>query len=331
MVARVQFAEATNSGVSTLTVTLGSATTAGNLLLVAFSVDGGSATPNAPTLTGGSDTFHQDANVTSTNPIASINLSVYSAANISGGHTQVVGTSSIAAGLLMMVWEVSGAATTTPLDGTPSTGANPANTLQAAFDSGSASAVGAGDFWVGVVTGVGSGGRATPVLAGSWTPETQLQPGSATDMLGGYQAGPGAGSPRFNGTFSAPAAGAYWAAIAAAYKSANTANTRTASLTVTPSRSASRTRAATRTSSLTVIPARTAARTAGRFRTAALLVTPARANTRVAGHVRSGALTATPVTVANPRHTPANQPVPTAQVTGARFTWQLSGGRVGGN
>jgi hypothetical protein len=331
VVARVQFAEATNSGVTTLTATLGASTTAGNLLLVMLSVDGGGATPSTVTLTGGSDVFTKDAQVTSTNPIASINLSLWSDPNCSAGHTQVVATSNISAGLLMMVWEVSGAATTSPLAGVPGTAANPANTLQAAFDSTAGASVPAGSFWIGGVTGVGSGGRATPVLAGSWTPETQLQPGSATDMLGGYQAGPGAGTPQFNGTFSAPAAGAYWAAIAAAYKSSSTANTRTASLTATPSRSASATRAATRTSSLLVTPARSAARTAARFRTAALQVTPARSSARVASHSRSASLTVAPVTAALPRHTPANQPVPTGRVIGARFNWQVSGGRVGGN
>jgi hypothetical protein len=215
-VARVQFGENSNSGVTSLTVTLGSSTTAGNLLVALLSVDGGS-TPSGITLTGSSDTFTKDAQVISTNPIAGINLSLWSDPSCSAGHTQVVATAAASSGILLMVWEVSGAAASSPLAAAAATAANPANTLQASFDSGSGASVAAGCFWVGACTGVGSGGRATPVLSGSWTTETQLQPGSATDMLGGYQAGPASGTPRFNGTFSAPAAGAYWASIAAAY------------------------------------------------------------------------------------------------------------------
>lgn len=220
-VARVQFGENANSGVTTLTVTLGAATTAGNLLIAMLSVDGGQ-TPSGITLTGGSDTFTKDAQVTQTNPTASINLSCWSDPNCSGGHTQLVATASASTGLLMMVWEVSGAATSSPLAGTAGAGAAPSNTLQAAFDSGSGASVGAGCFWAAAVTGIGSGGRAQAVPSGSWTAETALQPGSASQMLGAYQAGPGAGAPRYNGSFSAPVAGAYWAALAAAYKPAVT-------------------------------------------------------------------------------------------------------------
>lgn len=300
-VARVQFAESSNSGVTTITATLGSPTTAGNLLVVLLSVDGGSATPGVVTLTGSLDTFHQDANVTSTNPIASVNLSLYSDANCSGGHTQVVATSSASAGLLLMVWEISGAATTSPLAATAATAANPANTLQAAFDSTAGASVSAGCFWIGGLTGIGSGGRATPVLSGSWTTETQLQPGSATDMLGGYQAAPGSGTPRFNGTFSAPAAGAYWAAIAGAYSSASqsSSGTGTASLSLTATETATSTRSASRTTALaltateTATSARSGSRTAPLTFAATATVVPKKSGAPVAALALTAAETAT--------------------------------------
>lgn len=215
-VAKVQFGSNFNTSAATLTVTLGASTTAGNLLLALLACDAGPS-PTGVALTGSSDTFTRDANVISTNPIAGINLSLWSDPGCSGSHTQVVATASGTGGLLMMVWEVSGAAASSSLAGTVGEAANPSNTLQAAFDSTAGASVVAGCFWVGGLVGVGSGGRATPVLSGSWTTESPLQPGSATDMLGGYQAGPASGTPRFNGTFSAPAAGAYWASIAAAY------------------------------------------------------------------------------------------------------------------
>jgi hypothetical protein len=219
--ARVQFASITGGGTS-LTATLGSPTTAGNLLLVFVSGDGsGSSAPTGIALTGSSDVFTQDANVADTNPTALVDLSLWSDPSCSGGHTAVVATfGASVAGTIMSVWEVSGAAVASPLAGAPAAAAAPASTLQALFDSGAAAAVAAGCFWVACVTGIGSGGRAQAVPGGSWTTETPLQPGGVTQMLPGYQAGPGAGSPEYSGTFSAPVAGAYWAAIAAAYSPA---------------------------------------------------------------------------------------------------------------
>ena len=84
-----------------------------------------------------------------------------------------------------MVWEIAGAATSSPLAGTPGTAGNPTNTFQTSFDSTAGASVSAGCFWVGALTGIGSGGRATPSVSGGvWTvTEAQLQPGSASDMF----------------------------------------------------------------------------------------------------------------------------------------------------
>jgi hypothetical protein len=218
-VTRVQFASSSITSTG-LTVTLGSATTAGNLLVIAVSVDGTVQTP-AVTLVGSTDTFVQDASATNTNPIANIGLSLWSDPNCSGGHTQINVHVTSSAGLLVAIWEVSGSVATSPLAGTAAA-AGPTNTLQSSFDSSAGTGVVPGCFWVGAVTGVGSGGRAQALPTGSWTTEVAIQPGSASQMLGAYQAGMAFGTPQYRGTFTAPVAGAYWAAITAAYKPAPT-------------------------------------------------------------------------------------------------------------
>ena len=230
MITRVQFTSS-----ATGTATFANPTTAGNLIVVFISADGSnSSVPLSVALTGSSDTFTNDSSAASTNPTANITLSLWSDPDCSGGHTVITPTFSASpAAVLIMAWEVSGAALTSPLV-TQSSAANPANTLQSAFDSGNGSSVQAGCWWAGAVTGVGSGGRAIPVPSGSWTTETPLQPGSLTEMLGAYEAGPGSGTPDYAGTFSAPVAGAYWASVVAAYAPAGagvTGGVSTAALT----------------------------------------------------------------------------------------------------
>ena len=73
-----------------------------------------------------------------------------------------------------------------------------------------------------------------------------------------------------------------------------TSHTATASLVVTPSFSAARTRGHYRTASLTVTPAFTAARTRGKYRTGALTVTPSFSAARQRGKYRTGSLTVVP-------------------------------------
>jgi hypothetical protein len=219
-VARVQFASVSSSGTAPA-LTIAATGGPGNLLAVHISADGtNNAVPTGVTLSGGSggtDTLALDVSAASVNPIAGVTLSAWEIPNCTAGHTTITATfaASVAA-VLIMAWEVSGAALSAAL-AAQSGGQNPANTLQPAFDSGAGAGVPAGCFWVGSVTGIGSGGRATPVPSGAWTAEAPLTPGSLTEMLGAYQAGPGGGAPDYAGAFSAPALGAYWAAVTAAY------------------------------------------------------------------------------------------------------------------
>lgn len=212
-VARVQFASSGSGG----TVTFGTPTTAGNLLVLVASADGAaSPVPSGVTLVGSSDVFAQNASAANVNPTADINLFLFSDPNCSGGHTQITATfTGSPTGILLAAWEISGAALALPLAGTPGAAGGPANTLQSAFDSGAGGAVGAGCFWVGAVTGIGSGGRAQAAPSGAWTTEAAIQPGSASQLLPAYQAGPAAGAPEYAGTFTTVTA--YWAAIAAAF------------------------------------------------------------------------------------------------------------------
>lgn len=81
-----------------------------------------------------------------------------------------------------------------------------------------------------------------------------------------------------------------------------TPHTATASLTVTPSFAAARTRAAFRTGSLTVAPSLVAGRAHGRYRTGALTVTPSFSSSRTRGRYRAGSLTVTPSFAAGRAH-----------------------------
>jgi hypothetical protein len=223
-VGRVQFVNSSAGSGTAPTLTIAATGGPGNLLIVHVSADGSnSSVPTSVTLSGGSagtDTLTNDVSAASVNPTAAITLSGWQMPNCTPGHTTI--TANFAASTqaaFIAAWEVSGAALAAAL-AAQSGGANPANTLQAAFDSGVGAAVAAGCFWAGSVTGVGSGGRANAVPSGAWTTEAALTPGSLTQMLSAYQAGPGAGSPEYNGAFSLPAAGAYWAAIVTAYKPA---------------------------------------------------------------------------------------------------------------
>lgn len=211
----VQHAQAPTGG----TVTL-SATTAGNLIIVAVSNDGAvTSDPTTITLTGSSDVFTKDVNAANTNPTANVNLSVWSDPNCSGGKTSVVASGGLGSGVLMDVWELSGGATSSPLQAAHGAAA-PASTLQASFDSGAMASIPAGCFGIAAVIGIGSGGRAQASVTGSgtWTTETALQPGSVSQMLSARQNTLAAGTPNYAGTFTGPVAGAYWVAVVAAYK-----------------------------------------------------------------------------------------------------------------
>jgi hypothetical protein len=100
-----------------------------------------------------------------------------------------------------------------------------------------------------------------------------------------------------------------------------------ASLTVTPARTASATRAATRTASLTATPSRSATRLRSATRTAALTTTPSRQAAAKRAATRTAALQATPATTVSTNHVAVNSPV--FLVARARFAWQVSGARTG--
>jgi hypothetical protein len=221
----VQFASTANANANNATFT--SPTTAGNRIVAIVSLDTGTSQIASIALTGSTDVFTMDGSAATTDPTANINLSAWSDPNCSGGHT-VVTCSGTGASTLLGAFEVSGTDHNQAV--TAHGSGSPASTLQSSFDSGAAASTAAGCTWIGAVTGVGSGGRAIAVPSGSWTAETALQPGSLTQMTTAYQASAAAGVPEYSGTFSAPVAGAYWAALVVAYSPATATQSGAAAL-----------------------------------------------------------------------------------------------------
>ena len=207
-------------------------------------------------------------------------------------------------------------------------------------------------FWFMNVVLLGGGGNITqaPSETPPWTALSQSQ--SDTTTFNGAslatQVSPDVthltGSSSWSGSHS-------WGTIGLeiSASSGGTPHTATASLTVTPSRTANRTRAATRTASLTPSLSFTAARRRAAFRTAALTVTPSltvsrtasrhvtaalnvavsRSVTRTGSHPRNASLTVTPSTHAVASG--GSQKAIVVAVAGIRLAWTLSGGRIGGS
>lgn len=131
-----------------------------------------------------------------------------------------------------------------------------------------------------VIACAGNDQSGTSLSSGGWT-------GFSVDGLSnawvGYQVATSSGGTYSWSQTSGPDSN-WMAAIASVYGTpSGTSHTATASLTVTPTFSASRTRGRYRTGSLTVTPSFTAARTRGKYRTGLLTVSPSFSATPVLG------------------------------------------------
>lgn len=285
---------ATNaSGTSAI---FGSATTAGNLIVAVASDDGGSppTDPASVALTGSSDVFTKDINVLDTNPTAEIALSIWTDPDCSGGFNTVLLSGGSSSGTLMVVLELSGGATSSPVAAAHAA-AGPANVLEPSFDSGTAASVGAGCFWLGVVTGVGSGGRAQASPITPWVGQTPLQPGSVTQLLYAFQNAPAAGAPDFSGTFTGPVAGAYYSAAVIAFSpAAGASHTAAAAMAVTPSLNTTRIRHRARSAVTAVTATLHSTRVHGHTRSASRPEVPSLSSGRVRGRLRSAVLSVIP-------------------------------------
>ena len=108
MVALRQHAQnSTPGGGSSVTVTLGSATVAGNALIVAIGTVTSTVTISSVALGGVTTGFAQDVTVSNTtNPTAPISSFIWSNDSIASGQTSVVVTASTSTFLLVDVFDV---------------------------------------------------------------------------------------------------------------------------------------------------------------------------------------------------------------------------------
>jgi hypothetical protein len=207
-------APVSNSGTTgtTLTLTLGTASTAGNCLVACVSTHTGATnnpTINGVTLGGSADNFASIA--TAGGLTDESNTGIWADPNCAGGQTSVVITfgSATTPKYLASVYEFSGLASTIAalLD---KSAASALGSSGSSWSSGStATTANAVEAWVGAVTtdSVTVTGPASP-----WTSIAQVTQGS-DDFMSGYQIRSSAGTASYAGTFSGTAG--YNAAVAA--------------------------------------------------------------------------------------------------------------------
>lgn len=222
--AKVQYAANNNTGNTVLTVTLGASTTVHNLLVLTHSNDGGAspgAVPTSITLVGTGQNFTMITSASQTNSTASIVKSIWYLKDIPAGATQITATIAATNAQLMEVEEFSGADTVSPLITNAFAASNaPSGTQQTSYDSTAApsGAVPAGSLWVGGFTGVDSGTHPTINSTQGFTLETAQIPGSSSSSQLGYILSSSNATPQFSGSITAPVAGAWWAAVVAAFQ-----------------------------------------------------------------------------------------------------------------
>lgn len=207
-----------NGETQTLTVTFGSALTAGNALIVAIGAGGTKAVSTVAL----SDSTALTQRVTdATNKFASI----WDVFNVTGGQTTVVVTLSAASSfesIEVAYYEVSG------LSGTSDT-THSANGTTSPYASGAVSTGNAADLWIGCVGDDDVSGTAVTTLTGPsspWTNTSQISEvpgtGNHASFMAGSQITSSTGSLNYSVTSSKPES---WSAVAAAYEA--TPNTTT--------------------------------------------------------------------------------------------------------
>jgi hypothetical protein len=212
----------TGSGTTgtTLTLTLGSATTAGNCLVVCISSHTGATnnpTINGVTLGGSADNF---ASILSTGGLTDESFSaIWADPLCAGGQTSVVITfgSGTSPRYLASVYEFSGLAITIAAlpdkSAAAATGSNGTS-----WSSGSTATTSqAVELWIGLVT---SDSTTITGPASPWVNTAEIIPsGAASDFMSGYQIRSSTGAAAYAGTFSP--LGYYNAAVVALYSATN--------------------------------------------------------------------------------------------------------------
>jgi hypothetical protein len=188
---------------SPITVTLTSATTAGNCLVVAVGEGNSTTNPTVTgiTLGGSADNFAIAASLKNN---SDANVEIWTDQNCAGGQTSVAvsfnaGTGA-GNGYTVFVYEFSGVATASAVDKTNATGAASGST----WTSGSSGTLSsANEVAVGIGVGIGSAGA--PTVAGPsspWINETAIS-AARTESVSGYQVVSATTALTYSGTISA--------------------------------------------------------------------------------------------------------------------------------
>jgi hypothetical protein len=204
--------------VSSLTVTLSSPATAGNLLVACI---GGHNASSVTTVTSSASPDNWGTAAAVTASAGAETCEIWADPGCSGGNTTVTCTTTVGGLVIMQVLEFSGVASSSALDVTAAATSSVPST---SWSSGSTGTAQAGDLIVGASCGYGGSGAYSLVGPSSpWTNEAYIATslsGIYVRLIAGYQVLSGAGSATYSGT-SSPYSQASWGAAAVALKSAS--------------------------------------------------------------------------------------------------------------
>lgn len=200
----VQHAQNNGSLVTSVTVTLGSNTTAGNCLVVCVATNNTTTTISGITLGGSAGNFSQIVSQASPAVFGSgASCFIWADPNCAGGQTSVVVTFSASVKAAVDVYEFSGLVASSVLDKSST-----ASGTSTSWTSGTTATTAlAAEAWVGVVAIDDNTGTPTGPFS-SWTNETAQGLGGATATLqeiSGYQITSSTGTATYSGSYAAAA------------------------------------------------------------------------------------------------------------------------------
>jgi hypothetical protein len=268
VVAFVQHASNTGNGVTTLTVTLGSATTAGNCLIANITCENDTSITSIKLGTSADNWASQVANST-------YDCYQWADPDCAGGQTSVVITFSGSEIPIVDVYEFSGLLTSSPLDKSNGTGGS-AGTSAAWTSGASGTTTQAAELVVGFAGGWNAANTNPTITPPSspWANATLLGSGPGTWQQSGYQIVAATGSYTYNGTSNMTGTNNEYAAAIGTYKAAP-GGARSAAQTVTPSQAAAASTTGGHASAAqTVAPSQSAAASAVRPAAASQTVSP---------------------------------------------------------
>lgn len=214
MVALVQHASNTAASGTSVTVTLGAGTTAGNFLVACVTTPVNDATVTSITLGGSAGNWAQAIDQTNaTFPT----MYIWTDPNCAGGQTSVVVHLSTSDAPAVDVYEVSGMGTSPTLDKSSVNGS--AGTGAAWTSNATATTTTAAEFVVGMYGGFDNIGG-TPTFTGPsspWTNETVLRPGTGLFQMSGYQVTSGTAAYTYSGSSSMVSPDNVYSAIVVAF------------------------------------------------------------------------------------------------------------------